>query len=120
MVTMYTSCHYAMLCCALKRAILKLSFLAKPHHPNMHDYQIALVDPLEGYKSYTLTTHEVPCHGPNQGHAHNPTIATTTDLIAIDSLAMNLTSGLSILSIWVAPALLSKMGMLATVVASGT
>ena len=46
-----------MLCYALQRAVLKLIFLPKSHQTNGYDDQMALVDPLEGFKSDTFTTH---------------------------------------------------------------
>ena len=71
MVNVHTSCHYAMLCYALQGAVPELSFLAKPHQPNGHDDQMVLVDPLEGDKSDTPTTHGHPWHGLDHGPAHN-------------------------------------------------
>ena len=68
---MHTSCYYATLFHNLQRAVLKLSFLAKPCHPNGHDDQMALVDPLEGYELYTPTTHGHSWHDPNHGPAHD-------------------------------------------------
>ena len=53
MENVHTLCHYAMLCYALQGAVPKLSFLAKTCWPNGNDDQMALVDPLEGYKTYT-------------------------------------------------------------------
>ena len=49
--------YCAMLCNALQGAVPELNFLAKPHQPNEHDDQMVLVDPLEGDKSDTPTTH---------------------------------------------------------------
>ena len=60
-----------MLCYALQAAIPELLFLAKPRQPNGHDDQMVLVDPLEGDKSDTPTTHGHPWYGLNHGPAHN-------------------------------------------------
>ena len=60
----YGKCAYfmplynAMLCFA--RSSFLTQFLAKPCQPNRHDDQMARVDPLEGHKSDTLTTHGNP------------------------------------------------------------
>ena len=71
MVNMHTSCHYAVLCYALKRAVSELSFLAKPCLPNVHDDQMILVAPLKGDKLDTPTIHVHPLHGLDQGPAHD-------------------------------------------------
>ena len=68
---------YAMLCYAmlymlcLQGAVPELSFLAKPCQPNGHDDQMVLVDPLEGDKLDTPTTHGHPWHGLDHEPAHN-------------------------------------------------
>ena len=71
MVNVHDSCHYALLCYTLQGAILVLSFLAKPCQPNKHDDQMVLVDPLEGDKLDTPTTHGYLWYGLNHGPAHN-------------------------------------------------
>ena len=60
MVSVHTSCHYAILCYALQEAVPELSFLAKHYNPNGNDNQIALVGPLEGHESDTPTIHRHP------------------------------------------------------------
>ena len=68
--------HLMLLCCtmlyyALQVAVLALSSLAKPHQPNGHNDQIALVDPLEEYELDTPTTLGHPWHGPDLGPAYD-------------------------------------------------
>ena len=111
---------YAMLCYAFQGAIIKLGFLAKPYQPKGYDDQMALVDPPEGYELDNLATHGYIWQGPNHRPVHDPSISMTIALIAMALLAISLTSGPSILGIWVIPALLSKMARLATVVPSGS
>ena len=50
MVSMHPSCHYAMLYYTMLyiEQFLISGFLAKPHQPNGHDDQMALVNPFKG------------------------------------------------------------------------
>ena len=60
---------YAIL--SLQRVLADFSFLAKPYQPNGYHDQMALISPLVGYKSNTLTTYVHLWHGPY----HDPTYA---------------------------------------------
>ena len=62
---------YDMLCYALQGVVPKLSFLAKLTQPNGYNEQMVLVDPLEGDKLDTPTTHRHLWHGLDHGPAHN-------------------------------------------------
>ena len=60
-----------MLCYASQRTVLKLSFLAKPHHPNGYNNWVALINPLEEYGLDTHTIHRHPWHEPDHGPAYD-------------------------------------------------
>ena len=111
---------YAMQCNALQGAVPELSFLAKPHQPSGHDDQMILVDPLEGDKSDTPTTHGHPWHGLGPSLPMTKTLATTMALIATALVTTALTSGPGVLCMWVTTELLSKIARLATIVASSS
>ena len=48
---------YAVQYYTLQVAVPELSFLVYPHHPSGHDDDMVMVDPLEGDKLDTPTTH---------------------------------------------------------------
>ena len=109
-----------MLCYALQRAAIELTFLAKPCQPNGHDDQMVLVDPLEGDELDTPTMYGHPLHGvyhrPAHDHDHNYNHGPDSHGLSNH----NLTLGPGILCMWVALAKLSKMARLATIVASSS
>ena len=71
----YGKCKHLMplcsiiLCYALQGAVPELSFLAKPHQPNRHDFQRDLGDSSFGCESDN--THRHSWHEPNYGPAHD-------------------------------------------------
>ena len=96
MVNMHTSLNYAMLYYALKRAVSKLSFLAKPYWPNGHNNWMDLVDPPARYKLDTQLLMGIHGMGPTMGLSMTPTLATIIGFIAISLVAVTLILGPSI------------------------
>ena len=94
--------------------------MVKPCQPNVHDNQIALVDPLEGYKADTPTANGHLWHRPNHRLAHNHDHKHDhgPDSHGLSRHDPDLRP--KHLCIWVTPALLSEMARLATVVESSS
>ena len=113
---------YAMLCYAMlyKEQFLNSVFWLSLISPMDMMTRWSWLIPLRETSRIPLLLMGIHSMGSTMGLPMTTTITTTMALIAMALVAMTLTSGPSILCMWVTPALLSKMARLATIVASSS